>query len=321
MQRTNIKLQKAVLAALGISAALAYSSQAAAAPSSPNLPILTAGITDTVTGNAPVRAWADYGTNYNYGWTHTAAFRIFQVGDAADLLAGTRFDVSVNLKADTSSATPMNSPAFSIWTSGTTPLVVGSADGAGYGHAWSQVRGSVDGGVATYPGGPSSATLGSNGWMGAGGGGNILDGHNGWIGYANAGYSFINGDGDYIQGQFAGSTNPTNIGQYGGGASDPLNGTAITNVNSSSPWVNGGSATLSTGEALLNLSGLKAGYYLIGYAGSCPDVDANGQGCGTAGAKAYNLTIAAVPVPGAVWLFGTAMAGFLGLRRNKKFAA
>jgi hypothetical protein len=31
--------------------------------------------------------------------------------------------------------------------------------------------------------------------------------------------------------------------------------------------------------------------------------------------------VAAVPVPGAVWLFGTAMAGFLGLRRNKKLAA
>lgn len=29
----------------------------------------------------------------------------------------------------------------------------------------------------------------------------------------------------------------------------------------------------------------------------------------------------AVPVPGAVWLFGSAIAGFLGLRRNKKFAA
>ena len=31
--------------------------------------------------------------------------------------------------------------------------------------------------------------------------------------------------------------------------------------------------------------------------------------------------VAAVPVPGAVWLFGSAIAGFLGLRRNKKIAA
>ncbi|MCX7085796.1 MAG: PEP-CTERM sorting domain-containing protein [Methylococcales bacterium] len=322
MQKTNIKMHKAILAALGISAALAYSNQAAAiAP--PSLPVLTAGSIDTVTGNAPKRAWSDYGTNSNYGWTHTAQFRIFQVGNADDLLAGTRFDVSVDLKGNLGSATPMNSPAFSIWTSGTTALVAGAANGAGYGHEWSQVRGGYgDGGVAGNPstvGG--NATLGSNGWLGTGGGGNIIDGHNGWIGYANAGYSFTNGDGDKIQGLFAGATNAENIGQYGGGVSDPLNGTTITNVNSSSPYVNSGSATLSTGEAILNLSGLKAGYYLIGYAGACADNNSNGQACATGQSQAYNLSIAAVPVPGAVWLFGTAIAGFLGLRRNKKIAA
>ena len=32
----------------------------------------------------------------------------------------------------------------------------------------------------------------------------------------------------------------------------------------------------------------------------------------------YQLNVSQVPVPGAVWLFGSAMAGFLGLRRNKK---
>ena len=43
-------------------------------------------------------------------------------------------------------------------------------------------------------------------------------------------------------------------------------------------------------------------------------------------ADGYKLNISqsavnAVPVPGAVWLFGTTIAGFLGLRRNKKIAA
>ena len=109
MQRTNNKIRKAVLAVLGISAALAYSNQAAAI-SPASLPVLTAGSVDTLSGNAPVRAWSDYGTNNNYGWTHTAQFRIFQVGNAADLLAGTRFDVSVDLKGNLSSATPMYSP-------------------------------------------------------------------------------------------------------------------------------------------------------------------------------------------------------------------
>ncbi|MCX7085037.1 MAG: PEP-CTERM sorting domain-containing protein [Methylococcales bacterium] len=31
-----------------------------------------------------------------------------------------------------------------------------------------------------------------------------------------------------------------------------------------------------------------------------------------------NINVAAVPVPGAIWLFGSAIMGFLGLRRNKK---
>ncbi len=320
--RVNKTLHKAIIAALSVSATLIYSGQAAAiSPSS--LPVLTAGAVDNVTGNAPKRAWSDYGTNNNYGWTHTAQFRIFQVGNAADLLAGTRFDVSVDLKGNGGS-TPMTSPAFTIWTSGTTPLVTGAANGHGYGHAWSQVRGGYgDGGVADDPAGKGgNAALGSNGWLGTGGGGNILDGHDGWIGYANAGFSFVNGDGDLIQGLTAGATNSTNIGQYGGGASDPLNGTAITNVNGSSAYVNGGSATLSAGEAILNLAGLKAGYYLIGYAGACADNNANGQACATAGARSYNLTISnagvsSVPLPGAVWLFGSALAGFTAFGRRK----
>ncbi|MEI6336745.1 MAG: hypothetical protein WCS87_19485 [Methylococcaceae bacterium] len=317
-KKTNI-LRKAVLAAMGISAALAYSGQAAAiAPAS--LPVLTAGSVDTVSGNAPKRAWSDYGTNKNYGWTHTAQFRIFQVGNAADLLAGTRFNVNVDLKGNPLAATPMNSPAFTIWTSGATPLVTGAASG-GYGHSWSQVRGgNLDGGVADNPCGlGGDCTLGSNGWLGTGGGGNILDGHDGWIGYANAGYSFTNGDGDKIQGLLAGASNPTNIGQYGGGAGDPLNGLTFNNVNGSSPYVNGGSATLTTGDALLNLTGLKAGYYLIGWGGACADNNANGQGCATASGQAYNLNISAsaVPVPGAVWLFGSALAGFTAFGRRK----
>ena len=299
MKKIHNTVRKAVIAALGISAVMVYSGQAVAA-----IPVVTPGVSDVSTGNAPFRAWADYGTNSNFGWTHTAGFNTFQVGNAADLLAGTRFDVSVNLKQN-GGAKPMNAPAFSIWTSGTASLVQGAG-----GHEWSQVRSSLDGGVA--------ATT-SDGYLGSVGGGNIINGHTGWIGYANAGYSFTNGDGDKIQGLLAGESNPGNIGQYGGGASDPLNGTALTNVNSTSPYVNGGSATLSTGEAILNLSGLKAGYYLIGFSGSCPDSNANGQGCdATAGiAQSYKLTVSAVPVPGAVWLFGSALAGFVGLSRRK----
>jgi hypothetical protein len=331
------KLRKSILAILGVSAMAGYSSQAAAI-SPATLPVLTGGSTDILqslsgvpaTNLAPKRAWSDYGTNFNYGWTHTASFRIFQVGNAADIASGARFDVTVDLQAKTGVTTgaalnpvaPMNSPAFSIWTSGTNPLVTGAATGSGYGHEWSQVRGALDGGVAGFDRQAVDPSLGSNGWLGSGGGGNLIDGHDGWIGYANAGYSFTNGDGDKVQGRLAGASNPTNIGQYGGGAGDPLNGQALTNVNGSSPYVYTGFATLSAGNAALSLTGLKAGYYLIGWAGACADDNANAQNCGAAAPQAYKLTISnngltTVPVPSAVWLFGSALLGMVGFGRRK----
>jgi len=320
--KTRKYLRKAVLAALGTVALAGFSTQASAiSPSS--LGFIGAGASSTVTGNAPKRAWSDYGTNFNYGWTHFAAFRIFAIGTAGDIASGALFDVTVDLKQN-GGGSPMNFPGFSIWTSGTTPMVTGAANGAGYGHEWSQVRGPLDGGVAGDPAGVGGdAALGSNGWLGTGGGGNIISGHTGWIGYANAGYSFINGDGDLIQGLYAGTTNPANVGQYGGGAGDPLDGTALTNVNGSSPYVAGGSATLSAGDAFLSLVGLKAGYYLIGWAGACPDDNANGQGCGNTAGQAYQLTInntgvSAVPLPAGVWLLGSALAGMGVFGRRKK---
>jgi hypothetical protein len=321
----NKVLCKAILSTLG--AALAGVSTSASAISPANLGSIAAGANSVVTGSAPNRAWSDYGTNSNYGWTHTASFRIFQVGTNADLAAGTRFDVTIDLQQN-GGANPMNYPGFSIWTSGTTPLAAGATNGSGYGHAWSQVRGPFDGGSADNPcsiGGDCS--LGSNGWLGAGGGGNLVSGHDGWIGYANAGYSFKNGDNDLIQGLYAGATNPSNLGQYGDGGTGsvggPAEGTALTNINASSPYVNGGSATLSSGDAMLSLFGLKAGYYLIGWAGSCPDDNANGQNCAVGGGRSYKLTISnsgvtAVPVPAAAWLFGSALAGMgiIGRRRE-----
>ncbi|MDT4331047.1 hypothetical protein ACQE3E_16470 [Methylomonas sp. MED-D] len=355
MKKQHNVLRRSIMVTLGVAGMAAYSNQAAAI-SPATLPVLTAGAVATVesasgnpaassvaaTNTAPNRAWSDYGTNLNYGWTHTAGFQIFQVGNEADIAAGTRFNVTVDLQAKSgvvtykktggvvtgpTSVAPMNYPAFSIWTSGSDPLVTGKANN-GYGHSWNQVRGGYgDGGTADDPCGQGGdCALGSNGWLGTGSVGNILDGHDGWIGYANAGYSFTNGDGDKIQGLYAGASNPQNLGEYGGGASDPLNGTALYNYNQNSPYVGSGEAVLSLGEAILNLTGLKAGYYLIGYAGACPDNNANGQGCEFGAGNAYKLTISnngvtTVPVPGAVWLFGSAVAGFLGIRRGKSRVA
>lgn len=122
--------------------------------------------------------------------------------------------------------------------------------------------------------------------------GNVVNGHNGWVGYAQNGLSFTNGDGDSVA---------------NGGA-----------WNTTSPYLTGGAAS-SVGGATLDLYGLKAGYYLIGLGGVCPDDNA---GCisTTPAVRHYTFSVstaAPVPVPGAVWLFGSAMAGLAGFSRRK----
>ena len=316
------QLNKTIQSILG-SLALGFASTNAMALSAmPNLgSVATPSAALTATGFAPLRAWSDYGTNQNYGWTHTAKFYTFQVGSVSDISAGTRFDVNVRLQG--TGASPLAFPGFSIWTSGATPTVQPYSSNEGYGHHWSQVRGPYDGGFA---GNPCSidCNMGSNGWMATWGNtaggtnapGNILTGHDGWVGYANAGYSFENGDYDLIPGLYAGSTNSANESKYWNSELEDYE--PLTNVNSNSPWVNGGSASLAAGDAVLNLLGLKSGYYMIAVGGSCPDNNANGQGCAAGGTRGYQLTITSVPVPAAVWLFGSALVG-LGVtgRRSK----
>jgi hypothetical protein len=69
---------------------------------------------------------------------------------------------------------------------------------------------------------------------------------------------------------------------------------------------------------------MEGGTYLMEFFGNvefanCPPALA----CGDPQTALYSMSMASnnVPVPAAVWLFGTAMVGFLGLRRKQKFSA
>ncbi len=330
------KLKIAILQALGITALSGLSMEASAVSYWTDLGATTPTSTIIATdASAGKRAWTDYGA-VNRGWTHTGSFFTFQVGSASDITAGNRFNVSIDaLSTLVGTSGAMANPGFSVWTSGTAPTTQPFSSQLGYGHHWNQVRGSFDGGIGGAPcaGGVFNCSLGTNGWLsedytanGAASAGNIVSGHDGWIGFANSGYGFKNADNDFISGRLTGATNPLNKNEYGNGGTGsvggPTAGTAFSNVNTTSPWVTGGGAALAVGNAVLNLTGLKAGYYMIALGGSCPDLNLNGQACGTTppGGTGVQLTIAtsAVPVPAAVWLFGSAIVGFLGIgRRNK----
>lgn len=262
------RLRRTMLAALGSTVLAGFSTEAGAFTST-SLGSFT-GATITRNDAAPFKSWSDYGTNENYGWVHTADWFRIQVGSASDIAGGATFDVKFDL-SPRGSTQPMTAGGFSIWTSGTAPLI----DGTGF-HAYNQVRGPNDGGITT------NNKLGSPG--------NIVQGHDGWVGYAQNGLSFTNGDGDVV----------TNGGAW----------------NTGSPYLTGGSASAGS-SATLNLFGLKAGYYLIGLGGVCPDDSPSCIGT-LPGSREYTFTVSAVPLPAAVWLFGSALAamGVIGRRRE-----
>lgn len=114
-------------------------------------------------------------------------------------------------------------------------------------------------------------------------GNNTVNGIVETLGYANAsGNSYTNGYGAVI----------------GAGAYD---------ISSSNLYENGVTGSVSTGNASLELKSLASGWYTIFLGGS---------NIALAGAP-INVAVSSVPVPGAVWLFGSALVGLMGASRRK----
>ena len=105
-----------------------------------------------------------------------------------------------------------------------------------------------------------------------------------------------------------------------GAAGDGINELAGTDISPNNPF--GGSGEVRLVDDVLNNdltflanAGQMYTIYLGGFQGGDWTTTRNNY------QLSFSTPPAAVPVPGAVWLFGSAIAGFLGLRRNKKFAA
>ncbi|WP_064039990.1 hypothetical protein [Methylomonas koyamae] len=187
----------------------------------------------------------------------------------------------VKIVVSANDANALLHPGFSIWS------VNGPVDHSSGAHRYSQVSGPEASGGAH-----------KNQWMNALGAGNppATSTHvTGFVGYSNgnsnaADSNFTNGAGYAVGTGSAGSSRGSNGGL---------------------DW------------AALDLANLAPGYYIMAVGGSCYTQTNCGTANGTGGWKAgsYNVQINAVPVPGAVWLFASAMLGMLGMKRRQAVAA
>ncbi len=338
MKTSTQKLRNAILVIMGSSALIGVSNQAHAF-NAISLGEFTGSPISVVT-NGPKKAFSDYQISAlyccsnNQGWMHTTNWWQLQVGTAADIAAGTTFNVQ--LKAQGTTAAPLDNPSFVVWTVG-----AGSYTAVNLvSHGWNPTRGPND---ST---GWTGNTFTGNNAIGQSG---IIDGHDGWIGYVNsaASYTLTNfldpinskpqtGNVDPVTGE----TFPYYDNVLGVSPGNTATYTAADGVlNSSSPWLTnpGASSTFATAlntngnnnanpdYSVMNLFGLKAGNYIIASSGACPSGFESVtplNACSNAQTYQFSVsTIAAVPVPAAVWLFGSAMAGMLSMQRRKRVIA
>lgn len=323
----NKKLHKAVLAVLGGSMALGFANDAMAFSSS-SIGIYT-GSTISINSTAPYKAFSDYQAR-NQGWVHTSRYFTLQVGSAADIANGTTYNVELNMVGrgnlnlhTTASANAINNPAFAVWTAGAGTINTGAVSGQG--HGWNPTRGI---GEQALDANGNTSTVLTNTMIGAAG---ILNGHAGWIGYANSGptYTLINHI-DPLGGQSQSSTGVAVNDSVSHGALNTSSLSWLTNPGASSTSYSDSyyrsSLTSTAGTspdfAMMTLYGLKSGNYLIALGGVCPGYGtdtAASNACGNDNQFTFSVSAAPalVPVPGSVWLFGSAMLGMFGIGRRK----
>jgi hypothetical protein len=292
----NRTLHKAIIGLLGTAAIAGFSSQAGAfGGETYDLGVFTGTTIDSPGHTSPFKSWTDYGAS-NFGWVHTAGWATLQIGSASDIANGVRYNVTLTMTGEgaggQATADTLDNPAFSLWTGGSQPV---TTDGGGF-HRYNQVRG---------PSGPGETSPTNDELANSGG---VLAGSDGWVGYANAGFVVTNADGDTLD--------------HGG-----VNGnTAWLADPGASSWsysqLNQNHSSTALDYASLSLIGLKAGHYLLSLGGSCGSPNPTSS-CGTGQNYGFRVETATapVPLPAAVWLFGSAAAGLIGIGRRKPSSA
>jgi len=254
--------------------------------------ILTAGASQSAIYHdyTTVKSWADM--SIDLGWMHAVDWVQVNVSDAGtyrikDEVIGLR-----NVAPTWINQNKTIHPAFSIWSlTGNTFTSTGSSNNAATPISTAATHYTAPGTNNTMGFNQVAAPSASNN-----GGFLLAGGVNGLVGYSNSGAGFTNGNGDVVGSGSAGASSGTNA--------DGFLWTDLT-VN------------------------LAAGSYLLAIGGSCNDLQNCGPvtainattGVASWGTGWHELTVAAVPVPSAVWLFGSAIAGFAGMRRRKSVLA
>lgn len=300
-----MNLSKKSVALLLSGAAMAGISTHASALSSTQLGTLTNLSTINQTGQMAVKNWADVAIGL--GWVHTTKWFEFSVASSGDVKINLTDTSSAQATATVNSAGVItvnqsngntSHPAFSLFSVGPggfdETLAVASANYVG----------PLSPSATNYVAGNSSSV----GWgqvdLAANKSGAFLlaGGATGFVGYANSGATFTNGMGDAIGNGSAGSS----VGTIAGHDFAELTAT-----------LGAGNYLLAVGNNcffLQNCGNEVTKRTVIAADGTVTVLDNPTNAWNMAN---YKLSISAVPVPGAVWLFGSAMAGLIGFGRRK----
>ncbi len=261
----------------------------------------------------------------NMGWNHTTSWYTFQITTAG----------GYTISMDRQSTDTNNQPAFSVWTSGTQAY----RNEAGS-HKFNQVIApiSITPDVLNGNGGHSDNgndymlvdDVNNNGSLNS----NTPAPITGFVGYANSGATYVNAGGNNVLGALAQGTSVEGT-KVGTTYQSIVTKGAFINANAgaiSAPYAGVGASVNTSDPTLANANGgghadlqlwLNPGWYVFTGGGSCADFTCTPTAVTT---SVYTVKIlanagvtapAAVPVPAAVWLFGSAIAGFGAIRRRK----
>ena len=238
-----------------------------------------AEIQTVAAGLSSKNSWTDNPSLANSSWGHTGTWLTFDVTTANQT-------VDINAKVLTGNY----NIAFTVWASGAAPFNGGSpANGS--------IPGLYEPSLVTTGNNPAHdfnqvGQVGSYGtvWatdpsVAANGGGNLLE----TLAYANSGIAHTNAaQNDYGQ-----------VINYG-----------VNQVATDNAYFSGAVAgSVSANSADLQFQNLATGWYTI-FVGGANSAETL--------ASTYQISVSAVPVPGAVYLFGSALAGLLAAGRRKQ---